>query len=178
MWKKTAAACGLVLIGIAGRLIPHLPNASPINAIAIAAGKYLGRGWSVAIPLAAMLASDAIIGFYDLRILASVYGSFMLVGWLSELARRYSGPLSTVIVALVAPLVFFLITNTAVWAYSPWYEKSAEGLFLSYSLGLPFMRNMLVGDLIYVPLILSVWMLGAALMRTRAVKLPPQVARA
>ena len=52
---------------------------------------------------------------------------------------------------------FFLITNTAIWWLTPWYEKSLSGLLYSFELGLPFLRNMLLGDLVY-----TFTLLGAA----------------
>ena len=42
-----------------------------------------------------------------------------------------------------------MVTNYAVWQFSPWYEKSLAGLLESYTLALPFFRNTLLGDLFY-----------------------------
>ena len=47
------------------RLVPHPPNFSPIDAMALFSGAYLGRRWlAFAAPLAALLLSDAVLGFY------------------------------------------------------------------------------------------------------------------
>ena len=149
MYKKIAAILGLVGVGVAGRLLPHAPNATPITAVTFAARKQLGRVWAFAIPLAAMLASDAVIGFYDWRVLLSVYGSFACIAILSQLMRKDSGVVATGALVVASSLLFFLITNGAVWATSAWYEKSFTGLVYCYTLGLPFLRNMLLGDLAY-----------------------------
>jgi hypothetical protein len=96
-----------------------------------------------------MALSDAVLGFYDLSALISVYLSFMLIGGMHLIEKRYSERLPFGMTLLLAPFLFFLITNFTVWAFSPWYEKSFEGLLYCYSLGIPFLRNMLIGDLVY-----------------------------
>lgn len=156
MHKKILAIAGLVGVGVAGRLLPHLPNATPVTAITLAAGKHLGRLWSITIPLMAMVISDSIIGFYNWRILLSVYGSFALIGCMSWLLRKHHSVGVSILTVVSASVIFFLITNFAVWIFSPWYEKSIAGLLYCYTLGLPFMRNMLVGDIFYSTLLLGI----------------------
>ena len=131
------------------RLLPHAPNATPITAIAFVSSLYLGKRWSIILPCIALLLSDAIIGLYDWKIMLSVYGSFILIGCLSWLSSKYRSFLSIGVSVVSASLIFFLITNGAVWLFSPWYEKTVSGLLYSYELGLPFLRNMLTGDMAY-----------------------------
>jgi hypothetical protein len=50
---------------------------------------------------------------------------------------------------LSSSIGFFALTNAAVWAFSPWYEKSLAGLLYCYTLALPFFKTMLYGDLVY-----------------------------
>lgn len=149
--RKAAAVAALVGIGVLGRLVPHLPNATPINAVSLAASRSLGRFWAVAIPLAAVFVSDVIIGFYNWAVLVSVYASFAVIGLLNAYLPR-----STSASALRGPLLFFIVTNFAVWMSSTWYDKSLEGLLVCYSLGLPFLASMLVGDVVYGVLLTAV----------------------
>jgi hypothetical protein len=51
--------------------------------------------------------------------------------------------------ALASSSVFFLATNFAVWAFSPMYEKTLEGLVLCYTMAIPFFQNTVAGDLIW-----------------------------
>jgi hypothetical protein len=167
--KKIPVILGLIAFGIAGRLFPHLPNATPINAVALAARRYAGARWAYIAPIAAMLASDAVIGFYDLRILASVYLSFALIAGMGAFAgKSFRG---TLLYAVSGPFIFFLTTNFAVWLFSPWYEKSAAGLAYAYALGIPFLRNMFLGDCAYVLVLLGAPYLIAWLRRKAPRKL-------
>jgi hypothetical protein len=146
MYKKALAISALILIGVMGRLIPHPPNAAPITAIAFA-GRYVGRFSAVAIPITAMIISDIVIGWYDWKILVSVYASFAIISLAAVWTSRDYFP--TWLTIFASSFVFFLITNFAVWLFSPWYEKSISGLAYCYLLGLPFFRNMLLGDILY-----------------------------
>lgn len=147
----------LTTFGIFMRLVPHWPNLTPVTAIAFAASLYLSRCWSVTLPLVVMFLSDLVIGFYDWRIMLSVYGAFTLIGLGSWLSRKYYRAVPVGLMLVSSSLFFFLVTNAAVWLFSPWYEKSLTGLFLAYELGLPFLRNMMFGDLIYTALLVGVF---------------------
>lgn len=139
---------GLISVGVVSRLIPHLPNATPLNALTNVARTHLGFIPALIVPLLTLILTDAVIGFYDWRILISVYSSFVLCAALSRYAP-VTKSWSVLTYPLVASLSFFLITNGAVWAFSPWYERSMLGLLTCYTAGLPFLKFMLVGDILY-----------------------------
>jgi hypothetical protein len=143
--KNIAEVCALVALGVVSRLIPHLPNMTPMGAIALRARARFGT-IGLAIPIVSMLLSDALIGFYDLRILASVYISFLCVGLLGTLLHNRPSTARVAFIALIGSVLFFIITNTAVWAFSPWYEKSFVGLLTCYIVALPFFASTLLGD--------------------------------
>lgn len=154
----------LVAFGMATRLVPHEPNATALTGIAIASALYLGRTWTVPLTLLILFLSDIFIGFYDVRIMASVYGSFALIALIAWFARRNKTVLTAGLSIAASSLSFFLITNFAVWMFSPWYEKSIAGLLYSYELGLPFLRNMFLGDVFYTAVIVAAFeavLLGA-----------------
>ncbi|MDI6591681.1 MAG: hypothetical protein QME61_01960 [Patescibacteria group bacterium] len=98
----------------------------------------------------AMIISDLFIGFYEPKLMASVYGSFLLCvilgGWLKG-NKNWSTILGS---SLLCSLTFFLITNFAVWAFTSWYAKTLSGIIQCYLMTLPFFRNTLLGDLFYV----------------------------
>lgn len=132
------------------RLLPHAPNFAPIAAVALFAGAVLPRRWSLVIPFGAMLLSDAIIGFYQVPVMASVYAAFaltVLLGWWSR--RQNDRVVSTLGASLTGSVLFFLVTNAAVWRWGGLYPQTAAGLLQSYALGVPFFRNTLASDLFY-----------------------------
>ena len=160
-YKNILVALGLILFALVVRLVFHLPDATPITAIALVSGFYLGRSWAVIVPLVALFLSDLLIGFYDWRVMLSVYGSFALIGALSYILKKYPTVLTGLALTATSSLLFFIVTNFAVWAFSPWYAKSLEGLLYCYTLGLPFYRNMFLGDALYTPLLFGVFVYGS-----------------
>src|SRR5205807_1664351 len=72
--------------GAALRVIPHPPNFAPIGAMALFGGAALPGAWAFAVPLAALVLSDAVLGFYQGWIW--VYGSFALIVLIGAALRR------------------------------------------------------------------------------------------
>ncbi|NQV88527.1 MAG: hypothetical protein HQ402_03165 [Parcubacteria group bacterium] len=139
----------LIVLGVASRLLPHVWNTTPMTAIALFATAYLGLRYSVVIFIAIMAFADIFLGFYQWPIMLSVYGSFILVALLGLYLRKNKTAISIFGIALSSSVLFFLITNWAVWQFSGMYVHSWLGLTQSYTLALPFFRNSLFGDLFY-----------------------------
>lgn len=129
------------------RLLPHPPNVSPITAIALFSGSTIGGISAFGIPLLIMFISDIFLGFHTT--IPFVYGSFILVtlfGFVLKNKHRFQ---YYVIASLCSSLLFFVITNFGVWLTSPMYQKNINGLLLCYTMGIPFFRNTIIGDLSY-----------------------------
>ena len=144
--KPTALA--LIIGSIIIRLIPHPGNFTPLGATAIFGGAKLARPWNYIAPLFILFLTDLFLGFHAL--MPYVYGCFLLSVFLSETFLKKSvsyAKLSTLAVA--NSLIFFLVTNWAVWRQGLMYPISLSGLMDSYVMGLPFLRNMLAGDLVF-----------------------------
>lgn len=146
--EKIVAVTILVLVGVSYRLFPHPPNFAPVAAISLFSGFYFRR-YFIAIPLAAMFISDIFLGFYDWKLMAAVYSSFALIGVLGILMRRNKSILSLVGCSLAGSVLFFLLTNFAVWFFAPWYPHNTKGLYECYLMAVPFFKNTLMGDLFY-----------------------------
>jgi hypothetical protein len=69
----------LVFFAAFSRLIPHAPNFTPVIAIALFSGAYLKKRYAFLVPVAALLLSDLVLGFYDLGSMAVVYGTILLI---------------------------------------------------------------------------------------------------
>lgn len=139
----------LLILGVICRFLPHPANFAPIGAIAIFGGIYLSKKYALIIPLAAMLISDIFIGFYSWPIMLSVYSSFVLIGIIGLYIRKNKKFRYILGGTILGSILFFLITNWAVWAFGTLYPSSADGLWISYVAALPFFRNTLLGDLFY-----------------------------
>ncbi len=139
----------LVALGVLIRLLPHMPNTTPITAIVLFATTYLGLRYSIGILFTSMLIADLFIGFYNWPVMLAVYGSFALASILGLIIRKYKKFTTILGGALVSSLAFFLITNWAVWQFEAMYPSTLSGLIESYVMALPFLKNSLVGDVVY-----------------------------
>jgi len=148
---KTKLIISLVLVtlGVVCRLLPHAWNFTPIMAIALFAGVYLGRNYAVALPVIAMLAGDLFIGFYAWKLMLVIYGCFAIVGLLGVIIKKHKSAETILAGSILAAVLFFLATNWAVWQFSFWYTKTWAGLMQCYILALPFFKNTLLGNIFY-----------------------------
>ncbi len=141
-----------ILAAAALRLVPHPPNFSPIDAMAVFSGAYLGRRWLAFVaPLAALLLSDVVLGFY--HGMATVYATVALVvmiGWWVS-SRRTALRIGAG--SVVGSVVFFMITNFGMWLFSGFYPVTYAGLVACYTAAIPFFQNTIAGDLFYAVLL-------------------------
>jgi hypothetical protein len=168
----------LVLIGVSLRLLPHPPNFTPITAIALFGGVYFSKKIALALPILMMIVSDIFIGYYQIGLMFSVYGSFLLCVifgiWLKKHKKWYTVGGS----AIMSAVLFFLITNFAVWAFTPWYAKTLFGLFQCYLMATPFFKNTLLGDLSYVTIFFGAYEIIEMWIRKtfKIIEITPKVA--
>lgn len=145
---KLSVITGVILFGAMMRLIPHWPNFTPIAAIALFAGAQLGRKHlAFIIPMAAMLLSDIILGFHPYML--AVYLSFAVVVGLGIMLNNRIKAGRVLIASVGSSLLFFIITNFAMWIGSPHYTQNIAGLTECYTLALPFLFNGFMGDLFF-----------------------------
>lgn len=130
-----------ILIAVWFRLIPHLPNFTPVTSLALFSGLMLKRKWlSIAVPLVAMVLSDLVLGFSSISIW--VYLGFVLittVGWFLSKMNVNS--------ILISSLIFFIVSNFGVWMIG--YPHTLEGLIACYTLAIPFFGYSILGDLFW-----------------------------
>lgn len=153
----------LLVMGIVGRIIPHTANVTPITAIALFITAYFGVRYSIPAIIGIMVISNLFIGSYSLPIMLAVYGSLIVASLLGVYLQRNKTISSTFIVTISSSLIFFLITNWAVWQFGTMYQHSISGLMQSYMMGIPFFKNSLMGDIFYTsllfatPSIVNIW---------------------
>jgi hypothetical protein len=149
MMKNWHLVIFLLVLGLVGRLFPHLPNFAPLTAIALVAGMRLRLSWAVMVILSLTVFTDLLLGVYDWRIMLLVYVCYFLFPLLGSVLMRGSGVWSKLFGVLAASFIFFIVTNFAVWLFSGMYDLSWPGILECYWLALPFWRNSLLGDLFF-----------------------------
>lgn len=138
----------LIVFGVTFRWLPHPPNFSPIAALALFGGAYLThKHLSLILPLVVLFLSDLLLGLHSL--IPVVYGCFLLtvfLGW--NLQNKLKGS-RIIAFSITSSMIFFVVTNFAVWAFSGLYPLTASGLTACYVAAIPFFANEVVGTLVY-----------------------------
>ncbi len=174
MRTKAAIAAFLIILGVMVRfaLVTYvdMPNLEIITALALISGAYLGGIYGIAVPLLTIFLSDLVIG--NNYIFIFTWTAFALIGLYGYLcskkirashgtmnSREKSGDgiKNSVHLAIIASVFFYLFTNFGWWLMSGTYEYSIRGLLECYYMGLPFFRNNLIGNLIFVPLAMTLF---------------------
>ena len=138
----------IIILAALIRILPHIPNVTPIAAMAIFGGVYLEKKWAAfVIPLVAMLLSDIFIGLHPTIVF--VYGSFAITILMGTFLKKRLNLVFLIGTILASSVLFFLVTNFGVWIMYDFYPKTFGGLMASYAEGIPFFRNTLLGDMIY-----------------------------
>jgi len=138
----------LSAIGIISRLAPHLPNATAVGGLALFSGAKLGLKKAFAITLITMLVSDVFRGLHTT--MWATYGALFVIIILGNVFLKKQKASAIIGVTLFSSFLFYLITNFAVWLSPQFmYPKTMSGLIECYLMGLPFLRNTILGDLTY-----------------------------
>ena len=168
-WRPLAL--GLTLTGALLRLIPHLPNISPVGGFSLFAGARL-RGWQAySIPLIIIVVTDPIMGrilgypSYTL-VTPFVCGSLLVYVWIGSHLRRTENPWRIGGAAFLGSVQFFLITNFGLWLSGiSVFPLTPSGLMACYIAGLPYFGRTMISDLAYAGLLfgLHAWLTRAVL---------------
>ena len=176
--ENTALVIVMILVAAMTRLIPHYPNFTAVGAVALFGGAYLSKRMAFIIPVVALFISDLFLNnliyarlypeFYDGFMLFNVkglpvYGAFIAVILIGMFFIKKATIKNVLGSAVLASVVFFLITNFAVWAGSVIYPKSLAGLLACYTAAVPFFWNTLLGNVVFVTVLFG----GYAWVRNR-----------
>ena len=161
---------GIIFLAALSRLIPHPFNFTPITAIALFGGAHFAnKKQAYLVTFGAMIVSDIFIGGYHslLPLIYLYFGLAVLVGaWL----RNHKNPLMIAGATLTSSIVFFIVTNFAVWVRGSLYEHTFNGLMQCYAVAVPFFQNTVLGDAIYTAVLFG----SFAFVEKRFPSLAPQ----
>ena len=138
----------LILVLAFSRLIPHPPNFTPIIAAAVMSG-YLFKNIYISsiVLLLSMFLSDLVIGIYSNFFF--VYFSLLLIMFICTKIIKDLNFKKLFLLSVFSSLIFFLITNFGVWAFSNMYEKNLNGLMYCYLLAIPFFTNTIISTIAF-----------------------------
>lgn len=160
--RKSLLAALLIFLAAALRVVEHPINATPMVAVMLfSAAIFKEWKWKIGVPLAALVLSDLLIelkngyGFHSAT--SMVYATFAVLFIAGYFILRKISILRIATASVVASTLFFLITNFAFfYPEAPianpslgHYPHNLTGIIASYQAGLPFFKNMFVGDLMF-----------------------------
>ena len=154
----------LIALGVAGRLLPHPPNFTPMAAIALFAGFiFVKRYMAIVAVIVTMLLCDYFAfgalsaHWFGSKSMFVVYLALLFPIVFKNFLQRKLGILRIAGAALSSSIVFFVATNFAVWAFSTMYAKTFEGLVLCYTMAIPFFQNTIAGDMVWSGIIFGTY---------------------
>ena len=137
----------IIATAISNIILADIPNFSPIASVALFSGFYFSnKKIALIIPVACMFISDYFIGFHSY--MWAVYLSFVLIAILGVYMKK-AQPKNIILNALLSSILFFLITNSAVWISGSYYTKDLPGLALCLTMGVPFFKYTLLSSAVF-----------------------------
>jgi hypothetical protein len=150
----------LLAAGFLARVMVHVPNFSPVIAIALFSGVYVDRKYALVLPLAIMAATDLVLGFHST--MPFTWGSMILTAGLGMLLRDRRSSASIFGGSLAGAVLFYLVTNFGMWFTTAMYPKTWGGLMDCYAMGVPFFRTSVVGTLVYATVFFGLYEIAPA----------------
>lgn len=173
---------GLIVVAALTRVLPHPPNFSPVEAMALFGGAFFAsRRWAFIVPMAGMFVSDLVLAAINGGLYATWFGNggiwlvYLCVALTTALGFGLRGRVSGARVlgySLMGSVLFFLVTNFGAWLFQPLptYPMTAGGLAAAYVAGIPFFQWTVLGTLFYAALLFG----SFALLRQRVPALRAQ----
>ncbi|MDA7502232.1 hypothetical protein N8482_03060 [Chitinophagales bacterium] len=159
---KVLAVLSVLLVGIGSRIFPHPMNFTPIGALALLGGAYMGRN------VLALLVPVMIFWLSDLVLNNTVYAAYNEgFVWFSNSTIWASIAIVTVALmgskflqkvsfkgvaagSIASAVIFFFLTNLGTWLSGMIYPMDLAGLTACFAAGLyPFFLNTLLSNLIF-----------------------------
>jgi hypothetical protein len=134
-------------------------NFAPLNAIALFSGAYIIRKpIAFLVPLLFVWIGDMMVSYFHYGRLVVFYDGFywqyltyiliVLLG--SSILLNRIKPLRVLSGGLLASVLFFLLTNFGSWLTFNMYPMTWQGLMACYVAGIPFFKQTLLSDLVYI----------------------------
>lgn len=165
------AILAIIMIAVAALRIPNaaqlnpLSNFTPIGAMGLFGGAYFTKNWKAfGFPLLTLLLSDLIINIFVYNgqygvMYGSwywVYGGFVLIVLLGRLFLKKVSIKNVLLTGIAGTLVYWLVVDFGVFLFGctdittgQTMDHSFASLIKCYAQGAPYMKNFLIGTLVY-----------------------------
>ncbi|QDW63572.1 DUF6580 family putative transport protein [Oerskovia sp. KBS0722] len=182
-WWRPAIAVAVVALAVVFRLVREEigapPNLELVTSAAFAAAVLVRHRLAFLAPLLVAVVSDLVLG--NTSIALFTWSAWLVIGLAALLTRNTSGwgrMGAAAGLGVGGSLWFFLWTNFGVWfqGRGVWYPAGVDGLVASYVAGLPFLRTMLIGNLVLLPVVAAGTLLVERLERSHGLGAVPQAA--
>ena len=148
------------MIGVFGRLIPHLPNMTPLLSLGLLSGALFSKRVALVFMAITMLLSDYLLAYIKGY---PAFGSWTWFTYSAFLAIVYLGAylssnvkwIRAILFVMASSFGFWLWTNLGTWLLSGMYPTTLAGLMACYVAALPFLKNTLLGSLIWMLIFLG-----------------------
>src|SRR5262245_49113274 len=150
LWMDLLLVAFLVALNVAARLLPHAPGFLPVAASGLFAARVLSIPvLALLVPVLGMILSDAVLPGEDWRIQAVGFAAIAIPAVAGMATRRWRGVVPVVATMVPCSVLFFLLSNGAVWAFSGMYSLTSQGLVQCYVAALPFLEKTVLGALFW-----------------------------
>ena len=142
----------LITLGVVGRVAQPAWCFTPLAAVTLFAGYFLASPLVAAlVPLSILAVVDWWLpGYASHGVMLAVYTAALFPVLLGRFLRRRPTATRLATTAVLPAIFFSLTTNLGVWLFQDMYPKTFAGLIACYVAAIPFLRNMLAGDVFYV----------------------------
>ncbi len=165
-------AAGLFRLLTASGTLTSLTNFTPLGAMALFGGCYYQDKWKAYLmPLLTLWLTDIILNrflfFHEWVFFYSgfawVYASFALMVLIGHYIKRVSVK-SVLISAIAGAVVHWLVSDLGVWLGGGTdittglpYTRDWHGILMCFYLAIPFMKNLLIGNLVFSAIFFGVF---------------------
>ena len=150
LWMDLLLVAFLIALNVAARLLPHAPGFLPVAASGFFAARVLSIPvLALLVPVLGMILSDMALPGEDWRIQAVGFVAIAIPAIAGMATRRWRGVVPVVATIIPCSVLFFLLSNGAVWTFSGMYPLSLSGLTQCYIAALPFLDKTILGDLFW-----------------------------
>ncbi|HLF18667.1 MAG TPA: DUF6580 family putative transport protein [Candidatus Omnitrophota bacterium] len=143
-------ALAIIVLGVLSRAIVHIPNFTPVIAIALFSGVYFEKKQAIILPLVLLAISDILIGFHNTMFFT--WGSILLIVGIGIWLKKRKSLSMVLASTLASSILFFIVSNLGVWLTGGLYPLTAEGLKTCFILAIPFFDATLLSTFVYMAL--------------------------